>query len=655
MKSKITYFFYTLRNSRLLTAFLFDVIVAASSFWIAVALRYETLSFSSIEIKNLSLYFIIYTLVCTVCFLFCGLYQGLWRFSSVMDLIKVIKSSFIAVVASLVIFFYAHRLGDVPRSLFPIQFLLLVFGLGGGRFIYRFLKDYYHEERSPSELEASQNVKKVIILGAGEAGARICREIQHNKKLNLEVVGILDDNLSKKNSFVYNVKIWGPISEVAAWVERTGTNKIIVAMPSASGKQIKRITELCRVLENIEIKILPKMDHLLDSHSEVSLLRNVRIEDLLGRESVVLDTQNVREMIQSKVVLISGAGGSIGSELCLQIAKFSPKKMILVDSSEFNLYELESKFKHFSSIVDFDLVLGDIKDFHKLEIIYKTFSPELVFHAAAYKHVNMVELNPSLAIETNILGTKNLATLAQKYNVEKFILISTDKAVNPTNVMGASKRAAEMVCSSLTDRENNRTQFISVRFGNVLGSSGSVIPLFKRQIENREDVTVTHPEVVRYFMSIPEASQLVLQAASLGNGNEVFVLDMGNPVKIVDLAKEMIRLSGLELGRDINIKFTGLRAGEKLFEELFAEKENYEQTVHQKVHQAQNRSIPEGFHKLIDDLIFVSGKSVASSNLERIVVLLKEIVPEFNHYSLNVNANENQTSRSNSETGLSYQ
>lgn len=649
------YFFRTLKNYRLLTAFLFDVFIAVASFGLALAIRYDTFNFSAIAIKNLGIYFVIYTLVCITCFLFSGLYQGLWRFSSVQDLIKVIKSSFTAVIASLVIFFYTYRLGDVPRSLFPIQFLLLVFGLGGGRFIYRFWKDYYHSKDSNTQNVSSAEVKKVIILGAGEAGARICREIQHNKKLNLEVVGILDDNISKKNSLVYNVKIFGPISEVALWAQKTGASKIIMAIPSATGKQIKRITEACSSLEDVELKILPKMDHLLDSKSEMALLRNVRIEDLLGRESVVLDTKNVRKMIESKTVLVTGAGGSIGSELCLQISRFAPLKMILLDSSEFNLYELEAKLKSVYSSISFELVLCDVKDYEKLDLVFKNYPSEILFHAAAYKHVPMMEINPCQAIETNVLGTKNLASLAKKHKIEKFILISTDKAVNPTNVMGASKRVAEMICSSIVQDEQNTTQFISVRFGNVLGSSGSVIPLFKKQIDNREDLTVTHPEVVRYFMSIPEASQLVLQAATLGSGNEVFVLDMGNPVKILDLAKEMIRLAGLEIGKDINIKFTGLRAGEKLFEELFADKESYEETIHQKVRKAKNRMIPTDFFKVIDDLILLARTSVSKNNLNEIVQLLKEIVPEFDHYSLKTENLKNVDNKENVENNLSYQ
>ncbi len=631
----MTYFFRTLRNYRLLTAFLFDVLVAATSFFMALAIRYDTFNFSQIAIKNLEIYFVIYTLVCISCFLFSGLYQGLWRFSSVLDLIKVIKSSFIAVISALVIFFYTYRLGDIPRSLFPIQFLLLVFGLGGGRFIYRFWKDYYQAQDEGMQNTMAAEVKKIIILGAGEAGARICREIQHNKKLNLKVVGILDDNVTKKNSQVYNVKIFGPISEIAHWVQKTEASKIIMAIPSASGKNIKRITDLCAECPEVELKILPKMDHLLDSRSEMALLRNVRIEDLLGRESVVLDTGIVREMITSKTILVTGAGGSIGSELCMQISKFKPAKIIFLDSSEFNLYELEEKFKAIYSTVDYQLVLCDVKDSQKAELVFKFFLPEIVFHAAAYKHVPMMELNPNCAIETNIVGTRNMALLAQKHNVQKFVLISTDKAVNPTNIMGASKRVAEMICSFIAEEEINQTQFISVRFGNVLGSSGSVIPLFKKQIDSREDLTVTHPEVVRYFMSIPEASQLVLQAASLGLGNEVFVLNMGNPIKIVDLAREMIRLAGLEFGKDINIKFTGLRPGEKLFEELFSDKENYENTVHEKVRKAKNRAIPQDFIKIIDELIYHSKISVSGNNLEKIVKLLKEIVPEFEHYTLN--------------------
>jgi FlaA1/EpsC-like NDP-sugar epimerase len=369
------------------------------------------------------------------------------------------------------------------------------------------------------------------------------------------------------------------------------------------------------------------MDQLLSTQVEISLLRNLNIEDLLGREQVKLDTDHLAYMINNKVVLVTGAGGSIGSELCFQIAKFSPKTIILADYCELFMYELEMKFKDEFPEIHIIPKIIDIRDEKKVESVFNEYRPDLVFHAAAYKHVPMMELNPLEAIGTNVVGTKIVAEAALKYNVQKFVMISTDKAVNPTNVMGASKRIAEMVVAEISERSSH-THFISVRFGNVLGSNGSVIPLFRRQIEDRKDITVTHPDIIRYFMSIPEASQLVLQAASMGKGGEIFVLDMGEPVKIVDLAREMIRLAGLIEGRDIKIIFSGLRPGEKLYEELFSDQESYKSTHHGKIRIALQRALDLNFEKVLMKLITLE------ENSDLVIYLIKELVPEFTHYKL---------------------
>lgn len=383
------------------------------------------------------------------------------------------------------------------------------------------------------------------------------------------------------------------------------------------------------------------MDQLLSNQVEISLLRNLKIEDLLGREQVKLDTAHLNAMINDKTILVTGAGGSIGSELCFQIAKFQPRLIVLADYCELFMYELELKFKATYPDVAYYPKIVDVRNAGKVDDLFDFYKPQIVFHAAAYKHVPMMEYNPIEAIETNVKGTKIIAEASLRHGVEKFIMISTDKAVNPTNVMGASKRIAEMVVtdiSKIAQQSNALTKFISVRFGNVLGSNGSVIPLFTKQIEERRDVTVTHPDIIRYFMSIPEACQLVLQAGSMGQGGEIFVLDMGEPVKIVDLAREMIRLAGLVVDRDIKIVYSGLRPGEKLFEELFSDKESYELTHHGKIRRALYRKLEETFHVNLNRLL-----SLESAEPDTVVYLIKDLVPEFTHFRLKPEAHTTTT------------
>ena len=618
--------FNNFRNPRIIFAFLYDISVAALSYWLALALRFETFNYKLYPVDNLGKIFLISELILAISFIVNGLYRGVWRFSSTYDLIRVIKASSVGVIISLVACFLFNRLNNFPRSMFPIQFLLLVVGLGGGRFIYRFLKDQTSLRRIIGG--ADEGIKRVLIIGAGRAGEKLLRDIHATPDLKLNVVGLIDDDKFKKNALIHNIKVFGNVSLVPELCERLSVDKIFIAIPSATGEEVKQIVEYCKKT-NAEIKILPKMDHLLSSQVEISLLRNLNIEDLLGREQVKLDTAHLEAMLKNKIVMVTGAGGSIGSELCIQIAKFKPKIIIMADNCEFFMYELELKFKELFPDIAFYPKILDVRNILKVENVFDLYRPEIVFHAAAYKHVPMMEYNPLEAIETNICGTKIVGETSLKYGVEKFIMISTDKAVNPTNVMGASKRIAEMIVTDLS-RKSHHTKFISVRFGNVLGSSGSVIPLFRKQIEERKDVTVTHPDVIRYFMSIPEACQLVLQAGSMGEGGEIYVLDMGEPVKIVDLAKEMIRLAGLILDRDIKIIYTGLRPGEKLFEELFSDKEAFELTHHGKIKKAKFRNLEASFEANLNRLIISD-----SHEADTIVYLIKELVPEFTHFRLN--------------------
>ncbi len=625
----------TFRNPRIVFAFLYDVLVAGLSFWAALGLRYETFNYHAYPIASLEKFFFISVALMVASFIANGLYQGVWRFSSMHDLIRVVKASLFGVVLSAFACFFLNRMEGVPRSMFPIQFLLLVVFLGGGRFVYRFLKDQtaLRERLGGGDLE----IQNVLIVGAGRAGEKLVRDIFSTPALKLNVVGYVDDDRYKKNALIHNKKVFGSVELIPELVEKFAINKIFIAIPSANSEDVKKIVKFCKQT-NAEIKILPKMDHLLSTKVEISLLRNLNIEDLLGREQVQLDMAHLNTMINEKTILVTGAGGSIGSELCMQIAKFKPKMIIMADYCELFMYELEMKFKEAYPEIAFYPKILDVRNQEKVNAVFEMYHPQLVFHAAAYKHVPMMEYNPNEAIETNIKGTKIVAEAAMNYKADKFVMISTDKAVNPTNVMGASKRIAEMVVTDLS-KKSTHTQFISVRFGNVLGSNGSVIPLFRKQIEERKDITVTHPDIIRYFMSIPEACQLVLQAGSMGEGGEIFVLDMGEPVKIVDLAKEMIRLAGLVLDRDIKITFSGLRPGEKLYEELFSDKEAYEFTHHGKIRKALFRPLENAFHEKLNRLVNVQTDEPAA-----IVYLIKDLVPEFTHFRLVSGETENTIS-----------
>lgn len=634
MEISVIQVFSHFKNPRIVFAFLFDSFVGVLSFWLAFGLRFETLDFSRFPVLHFGELFILSELFLILSFFLNGLYQGVWRFSSIHDLMRVIKASLLGTILSLSACYFLNQMHGVPKSVFLIQFLLLVVGLGGGRFFYRFLKD---RTVMKAVLDNTyKDVKKVLIVGAGRAGEKLLRDIHATPGLKLRVVGFIDDDRYKWNAVIHNVKVYGGASIISSYVADLDVDKVFIAMPSASGEKIKEIVRLCETTP-AEIKILPRMDHLLSSKVELSLLRNIKIEDLLGRDEVQLDMAHLSSMIGGKVILVTGAGGSIGSELCFQIAKFSPELIVMVDYCELFMYELEMRFKEAYPNVPYFPKIVDVRNATKIDGVFSSFTPDIVFHAAAYKHVPMMEYNPGEAIETNIRGTKIIAEAALKFGAERFIMVSTDKAVNPTNVMGASKRIAEMVVTNLS-KKISKTKFVSVRFGNVLGSNGSVIPLFTKQIEERKSITVTHPDIIRYFMSIPEAAQLVLQSASMGEGGEIFVLEMGEPVKIVDLAKEMIRLAGLVLGKDINIVYSGLRPGEKLFEELFSDKESFEFTHHGKIRKACFRPLIDSFESGLEKLL-----SLQSVDLTTIVYLMKDLVPEFKHYSIEENIESTQT------------
>ncbi|HXZ31712.1 MAG TPA: nucleoside-diphosphate sugar epimerase/dehydratase [Terriglobales bacterium] len=499
-----------------------------------------------------------------------GLLRGWWRYVGMSDLLDIASASFVAAVLMFGIFVFLMALRGYPRSVVPIDMLLSMILVGGARFTVR-----AYTERAKTD----ESQEKVLIIGAGRAGSAIARELKLNPELGYYPLGFVDDDPSKRGIKINAVKVLGNTDALSHLIKKHGAKCVLIAIPSATGHQVERIIDKCRE-SKVDFKILPSIGERLNGAASVKQFRKLRVEDLLSRHPVQLDLGKIREEVQDKVLLITGAGGSIGSELARQISTFEPRRLVLFERSENDLFrigmELSSRFPK----LDFVPVVGDILDVTALREVFSLHQPSSVFHAAAYKHVPMMEKNCFQAVSNNIFGTYNVALVAKQFHADNFVLISSDKAVNPTNIMGATKRAAELITLSL---QLNKTRFIAVRFGNVLGSNGSVSPIFENQIANGGPVTVSHPEAKRYFMTISEAVGLVLQASTMGKGGEIFVLNMGEPIKIIDLARRMISLSGLEPDKDIQISFTGLRPGEKLFEEVRLEGEGIKPTTHEQI------------------------------------------------------------------------
>lgn len=547
-----------------------------------------------------------------VLFYFFGLYQGLWRFASIADLQHLLGAVFVgALLASTVVAIFKVPL--IPRSVLVLHPLLLAIIMGGTRFAYRSWKE--HRLYGPAKLRG----QPVLIIGAGEAADSLLREIHRSGQWY--AVAVIDDNSGRAGSRLRGLPILSPIENIGSIAESLGAKHAIIAMPDARSAQRRRATELASAA-GLTVLTVPSYDDLLSGRLSVSSVRKVELEDLLGREAVSLDDNGVHDLLGGNVVLVTGAGGSIGSELCRQIARFKPSRLVLVDASEFALYSIGEELSVSHPSLDCRSWAADVRDKERVAEIFANEQPVIVFHAAAYKHVPLMEsVNAWQAVRTNALGTLTVAKAAQEAQVRKFVLISTDKAVNPTNVMGATKRLAERLCLAVNNR--GVTRFVIVRFGNVLGSNGSVIPKFREQIAHGGPVTVTHPEIVRYFMTIPEAAQLVLQAGLMGQGGEIFVLEMGDPVKIFDLARDMIRLSGFSED-EVKIEFTGLRPGEKLYEELLADSEHTLSTPHPKLRIAKARQAdPAWLGNLLE-----WAKSPGMSD-EEVRAALQDWVPEY--------------------------
>jgi FlaA1/EpsC-like NDP-sugar epimerase len=505
-----------------------------------------------------------------------GLYGGIWRYASLPDLKRIVASVVVGGISTTTLMFMLHL--PIPRSVLILHPILLAVLMCGSRLAYRSWKEHRLRSLMPGEREP------VLVLGSADAAERLMRELSRSPKWS--VVGVLDDNAGHHGRRLHGVSVLGPISDLKRHARRLDVERAIIAMPEATHRDRRRAVQLCREAR-VEALTVPSFDDLVSGRVTVSQIRNVELDDLLGRDPVVLDSAGLRGWLADRVVMVTGAGGSIGSELCRQIARYAPRCLVLFEANEYALYRIEQEFRERFPAVDVRCAIGDVRDRTRVRQILRNHRPSIVFHAAAYKHVPLMEgENTWQAVLNNVAGTRVMAELALAHAVEKFVLISTDKAVNPTNVMGATKRLAEMVCQSFQQRDS--TRFVVVRFGNVLGSTGSVIPKFREQIARGGPVTVTDPEITRYFMSIPEAVQLVLQAGLMGQGGEIFVLDMGEPVRIADLAREMIRLSGFS-EEDVRIVYTGLRPGEKLYEELLAADENTLATPHAKLRIAQAR------------------------------------------------------------------
>ena len=594
-----------MKKIKIFLAFLHDFLAIIFSCFLAYALRFNfDIPDEHLQVLYRALPPIV--LISALCFHFIGLYRGIWRFASISDLKRIIASSFLAILISMAFFFLYKEIGIIPRSVLVMQPLLLILMMGGSRFIYRAIKEHqlYGIKASIGE--------PVIIIGSGQNAILLAKEL--NSSNDWRVIGILNNDKTMHGRELAGTRILGSINQLSKFKERFNIRKAIIASSELTHNARREIIETASNL-NIEVLIIPLMGDLVSGRLNISQIRPVEVEDLLGRDKVDLDNSGLKKLIKNKTVLISGAGGSIGSELCRQIIKFNPKTIICLDISEIALYNIEQEFLNLKFKNNI-FVVADVKNKERLKEIFHQFKPEIVFHAAAYKHVPLMETyNISEALINNAIGTYHLAKIAKDFKVNKFILVSTDKAVNPTNVMGASKHLAEIICRGLQLR--SKTDFVITRFGNVLGSSGSVIPKFREQIAAGGPVTVTHPEMTRFFMSIPEAAQLVMQASLMGKGGQIFVLDMGDSIKIIDLAKDMIKLSGFD-EIDIKIKFTGLRPGEKLYEELLSENEVVMPTTHPKLKVASSENISE---KTVKDLI----KWVLSTTSKTEVQIKKEL------------------------------
>jgi len=607
-----------------------DIVIVILCVYLSFVIRVEIFDLRYF-LSGLLLFAFLATVIFPVTFYLTGIYSIYWEYGSIDSLLILVGSQVAATILVTIIGFTICILVPnkfiIPRSI-PIIFLSLVLILiSGSRTMMRLITHY----QGPQQIKSNGRLQQVLIMGAGKAGAMIIREIKRNPQLGINVIGFVDDDPNKHNMVIHGAKILGNKEYIPQLVNKYAIDEIIIAMPSVHGKQVRSVVDTCRQC-NVNVKIMPGIYELLNGSIGINQLRNVQIEDLLRREPIKTDLDSVRLLIKGKKVMVTGGGGSIGSELCNQIFNFNPAELIIIGHGENRIFEINKHLSksstpgHNCRIIP---IIADIRFLYRIQSIFEEYRPDIVFHAAAHKHVHLMELNPSEAIINNVIGTRNLVQASLATGISQFIMISTDKVVNPTSIMGASKRLAELLVHQAAVASG--IPFMTVRFGNVLGSTGSVVLTFKEQIAAGGPITITDPEMKRYFMTIPEAVQLVLQAAVLGKGEEVFILDMGEPVTIVDLAKDLIRLSGLSED-NIEITYIGCRPGEKLYEELFAEGEVYVKTIHEKLFLASQDSsrFPSNLNGAIDLL------ELAAQNNHRaeIVRILKQLIPEYQPYQV---------------------
>ena len=575
---------------RKLVKFLIDIFLLNVSLVVSIFLKYDQLQLTN---KNINILVYFNLSFCIIYFIL-KIYNNSWRFSGTSEYMSLVALSSSTTILSYIFRIFLRL--DTKSSLYFETWIIFTFLLIVSRFLM-FLT------RMKGITKSDVNSENVLIYGAGEAGVLLVKESRINPNFSYRIVGFLDDDPNKKGGKVYGLKVLGGLEDVEKVVEKSEVSKIIISMPSVEQSKISSILKELNKLKDISVKILPNVDNLIEEGNLSTQLRNIKLEDLLGREEIKINTKEVFDFIQDKIVFVTGGGGSIGSELINQIAKYNPKKIINIEINENASYLMELELKRKYPYLDYKTEIASVRDLDKLDMLFNKYKPEILFHAAAHKHVPLMENNPEEAIKNNIFGTKNVAECCLKYKLESVVLISTDKAVNPTNVMGATKRVCEMIFQKYSEKDSN-TKFMAVRFGNVLGSNGSVIPIFSKLIEEGKNLTLTHKDIIRYFMTIPEAAQLVIEAATIGKGGEILILDMGEPVKIYDLAKNMIKLSGSNVGIDI----VGLRPGEKLFEELLYDVNSSEKTSNNKIFitNMENEKVQvdiDDYYTILKDLI----------------------------------------------------
>lgn len=622
-----------IKYSRMTLLAIVDIVIINVAYIFALLLRFEF----DLDSNMFNSYFAVYvdnmlmiSIAAILGLAISGAYTSIWKYAGSDELVKLALGT---VISQLFVMGYIQMTQQMlPRSTYVISGMLIFLGIGFTRMAYRYIRKIKNTKFSSGLIFTKggligKDTIKVMVIGAGDAGAAMINEIKHHPEYGKRVVVAIDDDPAKKGKRIAGVKVVGDRYSIRSTARKYSVDEIIVAIPSANKKSIQEILNECN-RTRCKIKILPSLIDLINEKVSVSKLRDVDVEDLLGREPVSINLREISGYVEGKIVLITGAGGSIGSELCRQVARFKPRQMVALDIYENGVFELSNEIKASFPQLEFEVVIASVRSKQRMEEVFKKYKPHVVFHTAAHKHVPLMETNPGEALKNNILGTKNIVDASDRHLVERFVMISTDKAVNPTNVMGATKRVCEMIVQDKSKK--SKTNYVAVRFGNVLGSNGSVIPIFRKQIEKGGPVTVTHPEITRYFMTIPEAVQLVIQAGAMAQGGEIFILDMGEPVKIMDLAENVIRLSGYVPNVDIDIEITGLRPGEKLYEELLLEEEGIEKTSHNKIYVGHPLELEDKLLRLIEnDELADEIEDVAARSNEEIKSWLKEIVPTY--------------------------